>query len=132
MRVYTLEDLKEIDLNYYNRIIESQRFNKEVKNIVRHPVVKKFEDFTKENQTLLLKMKKEIFDNNDIFVFGSQISGKYITKEEVKKYHKYPQAKESDWDIKSLYKPDREKLKLFETENNVKIDFQLGNSIIKI
>lgn len=121
---------------YINKYPEAKKrfeFNLQIKSKIRHELINNFEDFDKSSKKLLLALKKEVFNNNEIYVSGSRILGTYLTDVEYEKYSKiYPNVKKSDWDIKSLYKPDREKLKLFETENNVKIDFQLGNSIIKI
>lgn len=108
-------------------------YNLNIKSKVRHKVIESFEDFDDKSKEYLLSLKNEVFEGNNIYVFGSRVNGTYLSDDEYEKYSKeYTNVKKSDWDIKSLYKPDREKLKLFETENNVKIDFQLGNSIIKI
>jgi hypothetical protein len=130
---YTLEELKEVDIDYYNKIIEKQRFSIEVKNLVRYKVINEFKDFSKTDQKMLLKLKKEVFANNEIFIFGSRVNGKYITKKDVTKYKdKYPEIVESDWDVKSLFKPNTEALKKFQETNKVKIDFQIGNNKIKV
>jgi hypothetical protein len=121
---------------YINKYPEAKKrfeFNLQIKSKIRHELINNFEDFDKSSKKLLLALKKEVFNNNEIYVSGSRILGTYLTDVEYEKYSKiYPNVKKSDWDIKSLYKPDREKLKLFETEYNVKIDFQLGNSTIKV
>jgi predicted metal-binding protein len=132
-KVYTLDELKNIDISYYNIITEKQKFNIEIKNTVRHKIIESFTDFSKKDKDFLLKLKNEIFNNNDIYVFGSRVNGKYITNVEVKKYiKKYPDIKESDWDIQSLFKPDDELLLKFQIENNIKIDFNMGTQKIKI
>ena len=121
---------------YIKKYPEAQKrfeFNLQIKSKIRHTIINKFEDFDLDSKKLLLSLKKDIFDNNDIYVFGSRIQGTYLTDEEFEKYNKlYSNVKKSDWDIQSLYIPDKEKLKRFQENNNIKIDFQIGSQKIKV
>lgn len=102
-----------------------------IKNSIRHKVIESFEDFDDKSKDFLLRLKSEVFENNDIYVHGSRIQGRYLTDEEYDKYSKeYKFVKRSDWDIQSLVKPKN--LKEFELNNSVKIDFQLGTFKIKV
>ena len=108
-------------------------FNLKIKSKVRHKIIKNFNDFDPDSKKLLLKLKKEVFNNSDIYVQGSRVNGTYLTSVEFEEYRKlYPNVKESDWDIQSLYIPDKEKLKRFQENNNIKIDFQIGSQKIKV
>lgn len=108
-------------------------FNIEVKSKVRHKIIEKFEDFSIDDQMFLERLKSEVFNNQSIYVLGSRIKGTYLTEEEFLKYSKiYTNVKRSDWDIQSLFIPDKQKLNNFQEKYNIKIDFQLGNRTIKI
>lgn len=132
-KVYNLEDLKLIYPDYYNRIMLNNKFNIEVKDIIRHNIINNFEDFSDSDKQMLLLLKKNIFNNQDIYIFGSRISGKYIDTDEYNKYKDlYNGIKESDWDIQSLYIPDKDSLKKFEKDFNIRIDFHKGTHKIKI
>lgn len=132
-KVYNLEDLKLIYPDYYNRIMLNNKFNIEVKDIIRHNIINNFEDFSDNDKQMLLLLKKNIFNNQDIYIFGSRISGKYIDTDEYNKYKNlYNGIKESDWDIQSLYIPDKDSLKKFEKDFNIRIDFHKGTHKIKI
>lgn len=132
-KVYNLEDLKLIYPDYYNRIMLNNKFNIEVKDIIRHNIINNFEDFSDNDKQMLLLLKKNIFNNQDIYIFGSRISGKYIDTDEYNKYKDlYNGIKESDWDIQSLYIPDKDSLKKFEKDFNIRIDFHKGTHKIKI
>lgn len=132
-KVYNLEDLKLIYPDYYNRIMLNNKFNIEVKDIIRHNIINNFEDFSDSDKQMLLLLKKNIFNNQDIYIFGSRISGKYIDTDEYNKYKNlYNGIKESDWDIQSLYIPDKDSLKKFEKDFNIRIDFHKGTHKIKI
>ena len=132
-KIYNLEDLKLIYPDYYNKIMLNNKFNIEVKDIIRHNIINNFEDFSDSDKQMLLLLKKNIFNNQDIYIFGSRISGKYIDTDEYNKYKDlYNGIKESDWDIQSLYIPDKDSLKKFEKDFNIRIDFHKGTHKIKI
>ena len=121
---------------YINKYPEAKKrfeFNLQIKSKIRHELINNFEDFDKSSKKLLLALKKEVFNNNEIYVSGSRIKGTYLTEEEFLKYSKiYTNVKSSDWDIQSLFIPDKQKLNNFQEKYNIKIDFQLGNRTIKI
>ena len=132
-KIYNLEDLKLIYPDYYNKIMLNNKFNIEVKDIIRHNIINNFEDFSDSDKQMLLLLKMNIFNNQDIYIFGSRISGKYIDTDEYNKYKDlYNGIKESDWDIQSLYIPDKDSLKKFEKDFNIRIDFHKGTHKIKI
>ena len=81
-----------------------------------------------------MRLKEDVFEGNTIYVFGSRINGRYITKEEVATYSSlYPNIKESDWDIQSLFFADKYKLDLFAKENGVvKIELNIGKHKIEV
>jgi hypothetical protein len=107
-------------------------YNINIKSKVRHKIINDKRDFDVATKKILSALKKEVFENNDIFVFGSRINGTYITDKEYIKYSKiYQNVKKSDWDIQSIFKPDADKLKAFQDKYNIKIDFQIGTKKIK-
>jgi hypothetical protein len=132
-KIYNLEELKLIYPDYYNRIMLNNKFSIEVKDIIRHNIISSFEDFSDNDKQMLLLLKESVFNNQDIYIFGSRISGKYIDTDEYNKYKElYSSIKESDWDIQSLYIPDKDSLKKFEKDFNIRIDFHKGTHKIKI
>lgn len=127
MTIYTLEDLLSKGDDYAKRLEDKLKFNKEVKSKIRHKIINSFEDFTTEDQLFLIKLKEKVFNNNDIYVFGSRINGTYLSNEEYLYYKdKYSNVKESDWDIRSFFKPT---IQIFE---NYKIDYSPGSHGIKV
>ena len=132
-KIYNLEELKLIYPDYYNRIMLNNKFSIEVKDIIRHNIISSFEDFSDNDKQMLLLLKESVFNNQDIYIFGSRISGKYIDTDEYNKYKElYSSIKESDWDIQSLHIPDKDSLKKFERDFNIRIDFHKGTHKIKI
>ena len=121
-KVYTLEELLILDKGLEKRI----EYNK-IKSKVRHEKVSEFNDLDKDSKKLLLRLKKEVFNGEAIYLSGSRIKGTYLTEKEFQDNKlKYPNVKRSDWDIFSEYNPDKNKLKEFEEKENIKIDFQIG------
>ncbi len=133
-KVYTLDDLKSINIELYNSILDKHKLYYEFKNVIRHKVINNFDDFSDEDKSFLLRLKEDVFEGNTIYVFGSRINGRYITKEEVATYSSlYPNIKESDWDIQSLFFADKYKLDLFAKENGVvKIELNIGKHKIEV
>lgn len=125
--IYTLEDLLSRGDEYSKKLEEKIRFSKEVKSKVRHKVVANFDDFSDKDKAFLLRLKEQVFDGHDIYVFGSRINGTYLSDEEYEMYKdKYQDVKKSDWDIRSNFKA---KAKEFE---GFKIDYNPGTYGIKV
>lgn len=98
-----------------------------IKSKVRHKVVTCFDDFDDDSKEFLLRLKKEVFSDNDIYVYGSRVNGTYLSDEEFNRYSsEYPNVKKSDWDIRSLYKPKQTEFLGY------KIDFNFGTNGIKV
>ncbi len=132
-KIYNLEEIKEILPDYYNMIMSNNKFNLEVKNIVRHKIINNIDDLTSEDKKMLLLLKESVFNNENIYISGSRINGTYINNEEYNSYKDlYKYVKESDWDIQSLYIPEQSLLKKFEKDFNIRIDFHKGTHKIKI
>lgn len=132
-KIYTLEDIFNWNNEYSKYIQEKLLLNSEFKSKTRHKIITTYEDLEEEDKLLLITLKQEVFENNLIYLFGSRINGKYITKKEYIEYkEKYPHIKVSDYDIKSQYKPDVTKLKEFEKKYDVKIDYFYGTAKIVI
>ncbi len=98
-----------------------------IKSKVRHKVVTSFEDFDDDSKEFLLSLKKEVFNDNTIYVIGSRVKGTYLTDEEFEEYSKeYPNVKKSDWDILCCYKPNATEFRGY------KIDFNFGTKGVKV
>ena len=125
--IYTLDDLLSRGDEYSKKLEERIRFSTEVKSKVRHKVVTNFDDFSDKDKAFLLRLKEQVFDGHDIYVFGSRINGTYLSDEEYEMYKdKYQDVKKSDWDIRSNFKA---KAKEFE---GFKIDYNPGTYGIKV
>jgi len=84
--IYTLEELLSRGDEYSKKLEEKIRFSKEVKSKVRHKVVANYDDFCDKDKAFLQRLKEQIFDGNDIYVFGSRINGTYLSDEEYEMY----------------------------------------------
>ncbi len=125
--IYTLDDLLSRGDEYSKKLEERIRFSTEVKSKVRHKVVTNFDDFSDKDKAFLLRLKEQLFDGNDIYVFGSRINGTYLSDEEYEMYKdKYHGVKKSDWDIRSPFKAKAREFEGF------KIDYNPGTNGIKV
>ena len=132
-KIYTLEDIFDWNNDYSKQLQEKLLLNLEFKFKIRHKIITTYNDLEEEDKLLLTTLKKEVFANNLIYLFGSRTNGKYIDKKEyIDNKDKYPHIKVSDYDIKSQYKPDVTKLKEFEKKYDVKIDYFYGTAKIVI
>jgi len=127
MKIYTLDELLSRGDDYAKMIKERIAFQLEVKSKVRHKIVTCFDDFDSSSKKFLLRLKKEVFNDNTIYVIGSRVNGTYLTDEEYEKYSKeYQNVKKSDWDIRSKFDV------LVKEFEGYKIDFQIGTKGVKV
>ena len=132
-KIYTLEEMIAWNNDYSKMLIKKMKLDKDIKSKIRHKVINYKEDLDTDTLALLLLIKEKLFNNNPIYLAGSRINGKYITEEEYNLYiQDYPDIKVSDYDIKSIYKPNITKVKEFEKEYHVKIDYSYGTYKIEI
>ena len=132
-KIYTLEEMLAWNNDYSEMLNRKIKLYKDIKSKIRHKIITCKEDLDNDTLSLLLLIKVQLFDNNPIYLSGSRINGKYITKEEYELYkQEYSDIKVSDYDIKSIYKPDITKIKEFEKEYNIKIDYSYGTYKIEI
>ena len=130
--VYSLDHLLKLEDETGDKFRSLKKLG-DLKRSIRHTVINTFDDFCDKDKSFLLALKNEIFDGNNIYVSGSRITGKYITKKEYLKYKdEYIGLKPSDWDIQSMFVPNMDKLKQFAIEHDVKIDFSKGINKVKI